>query len=169
MKKILFLIFICFFVFTYCESPADPEIKKALNPGPVDYSNDVSFSCKIDATVWVNTAATGTVNLFLDDVWCGSFNEVDFSPFSDNSSTSEGTISFWKIIPPGTHTFIFRLNHTTLVIEAGYPTPSWWTVKMNVSNNYPDRVINGVQEASFSTWNEGDWGKQKTFTFSISE
>jgi len=31
--KILILGLICLFVFTYCDSPADPEIEKALNPG----------------------------------------------------------------------------------------------------------------------------------------
>lgn len=31
--KILTLGLICFFIFTYCNSPADPEIEKALNPG----------------------------------------------------------------------------------------------------------------------------------------
>lgn len=31
--KILILSLICFFIFTYCNSPADPEIEKALNPG----------------------------------------------------------------------------------------------------------------------------------------
>lgn len=30
--KILLLTFICFFIFAYCTSPADPEIEKVLNP-----------------------------------------------------------------------------------------------------------------------------------------
>jgi len=30
--KVLNLSLICLFVFAYCESPADPEIKSALNP-----------------------------------------------------------------------------------------------------------------------------------------
>lgn len=31
--KVLILGLICFFIFAYCNSPADPEIEKTLNPG----------------------------------------------------------------------------------------------------------------------------------------
>ena len=38
--KILILGLICLFIFAYCNSPADPEIKKALNPGPQHFAGE---------------------------------------------------------------------------------------------------------------------------------
>lgn len=35
MRKLGVLGLICLFIFAYCNSPADPEIKKALNPEPI--------------------------------------------------------------------------------------------------------------------------------------
>lgn len=34
--KVLILGLLCFFIFAHCNSPADPEIKKVLNPEPPD-------------------------------------------------------------------------------------------------------------------------------------
>lgn len=171
--KILTLALICLFVFASCNSPADPEIEKALTQNPDDYNpwKDTAYACKIEAAASVNTAiAYGHISLWVANGWGASNQDIVLSPLSDNPSMSEGAISFWKIIPPGTYKLIFRINHVTLVIEDGYPAPSLWTVRMNVSSSNQGLIItDGVQEASFSAWDEGEWGYQKTFTFSISE
>lgn len=170
--KILTLVLICFFIFVSCNSPVDPGIGNIIEPDP---ANDVSYSCEIKASVSVNTAANGDVSLFIDGQSCEGGNPWDirkphFSPLPDNLGVSEGAVSFWKIIPPGTHTFIFVLNHTTLVVEPDYPEPSLWTVKMNISSSNQELVIlGGVQEATFAEWDRGEWGYQKTFVFSISK
>lgn len=41
--KILTLGLICFFIFAYCNSPADPEIEKALDPGNPDPTIVLNF------------------------------------------------------------------------------------------------------------------------------
>lgn len=154
--KILTRSLICFFVFASCTSPADPEIEEALNPDP---TTDVRYSCQIELTASVNTSANGTIRLSLDDS-CRGF---DFSPLPDNPSVSEGAISYWQIMPPGTHTLTFWLS--SCILEPSYPVPSSWTVRMNVSSSNQDLVIiDGIQKLSLTTWEMEEY---KTFTFSI--
>lgn len=61
--KILILGLICLFVFAYCESPADPQIEKALNPSNpdlpvIEYFNVLNQRGNVFTLSWSVTNAT---------------------------------------------------------------------------------------------------------------
>ena len=175
MKVKTLVLGLIFLVLVACEkdikSPYSPELPEP-NPGPT-----TDYYCVFEASLSMNTAANGCVQIFIDDVWCGSFNEIDFSPLSDNPEISEGAISFWEKISLGTHILKFVFECDTFTLVLGYPAPSLWTIRMNVSSgNSSDNiaVTDGIQEVSFAEWdmNVDDFHAgfpAKAFTFSISK
>lgn len=162
----MLLCFLCLSLFLSIpackkELPTSPDSPEIVN----DRIDTVYYSCKFEIVVSVDAAATGDIYLFIDDDSLGSPNDIDFSPLPDNPDISEGTVIFWKIVNPGTHSLTFRLAHYN-DLESGQITPGEWVIKMVVSS-HPDLMIGGsVQEQNIGLWK---LGQDYSFTFIIGD
>lgn len=174
--KILILALICFFVFAYCNSPANPEIEKALNPENPNPTTDVFYSCKFDLTVFHDASASGTFLLSLLEETPSSndliknLGNLDFYPLPDNPDVSEGAVSLWAevpAVPSGTYNLALKLEQYNDLVE-GEVTPGEWVIKMIVSSSNLELFIAGsVQEQRYALVQVGR--DTAWFTFSISE
>lgn len=169
--KILILGLVCLFVFTYCESPASPE--KALNPEPPDPTPDISYSYEFELSVSYDVSATGDIYLFREEIpkelnVVHMLPKLDFFPLPDNPDVSEGMVSCWQELFPGTYKIIFRLAHYNDYEEGqNQITPGEWVIKMIAAS--PDirtYVAGGIQEQRIGLWKVG---QDYEFTFSVSD
>lgn len=172
--KILILGLVCLFVFAYCESPANPEIEKALNPEPSDPPIDIYYSCEFELMVSHDASATGDFHLSLleetpsDNEFLMDLGNLDFSPLLDNQDISEGTASFQAtipMVPSGIYNLCLQLAHYN-DYEEGQSTPGEWVMKMIIFSPSGFFINGAVQEQRIRLRYVG---RECWFTFSISD
>ncbi len=162
IKKTL-LSFLCFSLFLSipgCKKklPTSPDIPEIIN----DRLDTVYYSCKFDVMVSHDESATGHIYLYYINLISV---DLDFSPLPDNPDVSEGAVSFWEIVNPGTYSLTIRLQRYN-DLEDGQVTSGEWIIKMTISS-HPDLMIGGgVQEQNIGLWK---LGQDYSFTFIIGE
>jgi len=168
--KILTLSLICLFVFAYCESPADPEIKSALNPGNSENPTSAPTISSFGATHQISYfTADHQQSTSQDYEWWNSYFNLSWSVADSTTVNIDQGVG--EVEAVGTKTVQIQSTEATITFTLTATNEIGSTITTCVAKHPEHTVleISTIPEVPVFYYYSGFDNSQSTFTIIITE